>query len=209
MNAPVTDSETVSHELPPGESLPSDATSDAGGAVAAASPVSIVEILGHYAPAAPSDQPPPIATNRDGSVKRKPGRPRKVAQVGGEIPTINLGDGSAPATPALAKTPAQRRAQRVSSDELARAILNVSVGGMASLVGPEWQFNSPDEAQGMKSAVSAYIEAKGDGNITPESMLLLVVASYAAPRFAEPNTRDKFGAFFGGAWKAFKGLFGR
>ena len=199
------DSETQ-HIEPLENSLPSGAMPDAGEAVAAAS---LDSITGDYIALVDTAQtPPPL--NRDGTPKRKPGRPRK-NPASGNPPVIDLGDtpASVPASPAAPKTPAQRRAQRVSSDELARMILNLTVGGAAALIGEEWQFQTPEEAQSMKATLSAYIESKGDGNASPEAMLLLVTAAYAVPRFAHENTRSKLGAFFGKCWNAITGVFKR
>jgi hypothetical protein len=80
---------------------------------------------------------------------------------------------------------------------------------MIALVGPEWDFQNQAEADGMKAAVSAYIEAKGDGQLTPEAMLLLVVAGYALPRAAHENTRSKLEGFFSGLWNGLKSIFRR
>jgi hypothetical protein len=98
------------------------------------------------------------------------------------------------------KTPAQQRANRAASEELARAILNTSVGLMVTTVGDEWNFQSPDEAAGMKNALSVYIESKGDAALSPETMLALVVAGYSLPRLGHENTRTKLSKFFGGLW---------
>lgn len=146
-----------------------------------------LESLGYGEPSNGSE-PPPV-------VKAKRGRPRKV---------VTDAPASAPVVAQAPRTPAERKAQRVASEELARAVLGTSVGAMVALVGPEWDFQSPDEAAGMKAAVATYIDAKGDGKISPEAMLLLVVAGYALPRTAHPNTRDKLGAFFGGLWSSLK-----
>lgn len=155
-------------------------------------------------------------TNEDGSPilgangqpKKKPGRkPGQKSAVftpaPGEVTGATVTTGSGP------KSPAERKAQRVASEELARAVLSTAVGTMVTLVGPEWDFQSQAEADGMKAATAAYIEAKGDGQISPEAMLLLVTLGYALPRAAHENTRTKFGAFFSGAWNAFKSLFKR
>lgn len=152
----------------------------------------------------------PLPTNLDGTPKRKRGRPRKVQ--GGEPPAINLGDSPAPvATPAPKRviSPNEKKANRLACDEMARQILNTVVGGMKTAVGPEWEFESAEEAQGMKAALSAYIEYKGGGEMTPDAAMALAALSYTAPRFAHKNTREKFGAFFGSVKRGFLALFGR
>lgn len=144
-----------------------------------------LESLGYGSGEAPDSAP---------VVKKKPrGRPRKIAE------------GSPVVAPApTSKTPAERKAQTAASAEVARAVVGTTVGAMIALVGPEWDFESQQESDGVKGAVAAYIDAKGDGKVTPETMLLLVVAGYALPRTAHQNTRDKLGAFFGGLWSSLK-----
>jgi hypothetical protein len=80
---------------------------------------------------------------------------------------------------------------------------------MRELVGPEWDFTSQDEADGMRIALAAFIEAKGGGEMSPEIALILVTCGYAAPRFQHENTRTKVGGFFASAWNGFKALFSR
>jgi hypothetical protein len=139
----------------------------------------------------------------NGTFRRKPGR--KPGAKPSTAPGIPATDAPAP----VAKSPTEKRAARAASDELARAVLATSVGTMIALVGPEWDFQNQAEADGMKAAVSAYIEAKGDGQLTPEAMLLLVVAGYALPRAAHENTRSKFEGFFSGLWNGLKSIFRR
>ncbi len=193
-------------EVPYNVDVPDSATLSDPAVAATPQGVSISDIskgfaieFGDNAPAAP--------LNRDGTPKRKPGRPRKMALEDQQnLPGV---DPTSPAANPTPKTPAARKSSRISSAELSRAILHLSVGGMAALVGPEWDFNSPEEANGMRSAVGAYIEAKGDGKISPEALLALVVASYAVPRFSHENTRSKLGGFFGKVWDGFKSLWKR
>ena len=139
----------------------------------------------------------------NGTFRRKPGR--KPGAKPSTAPGIPATDAPAP----VAKSPTEKRAARAASDELARAVLATSVGAMIALVGPEWDFQNQAEADGMKAAVSAYIEAKGDGQLTPEAMLLLVVAGYALPRAAHENTRSKLEGFFSGLWNGLKSIFRR
>ena len=154
----------------------------------------------------------PAILNRDGSPRKKPGRKpgTKNAPRPAEIGVVSdapINTGSGP------KSPMQRKAERASAQELARAILATAVGSMNALVGPEWDFQTQEEADGMKAALAAYIEAKGDGQLSPEAMLLLVVAGYSLPRFAHENTRSKFGGFFGkvleGLKSGFRAIFSR
>lgn len=208
MENPIDNVDSINHkETPYNSDMPDSATLSAPEVAATPPAASISEIAGQFQIDL-GDGAPSLPVNRDGTPKRKPGRPRKIRpEDAQELPGVV----SAPAAPAQSapKTPAARKANRVASDELARAILNLSVGSLSALVGPEWDFQSPEEAQGMKGAVSAYIEAKGDGQLSPEALLLLVVGSYAVPRFGHENTRSKLGAFFKGVFKAVKGVFSR
>lgn len=192
------------------DTMPSGATPDAPAESGDSAGVSILSLVTDvsntpYTPDSnrPTDNP---LLGRDGQPRRKPGRPRKTPAPETE-PT---GQTILAATPVKnSDTPAQRRANKVASTEVARALLNVSVGAMSSLVGPEWEFSSQEEADGMRVAVAAYIEAKGDGNVSPEAMLLLVIAGYAVPRAAHENTRSKLGGFFKGVLNGLKSLFTR
>lgn len=161
--------------------------------------VSVSDLLG----GAPSEQKG-VILNRDGSIRKKPGR--KPGQKYGTSETTSAPSSEAPAAP---KSPQEKKAVRLGCDQTARAVLNMVVGGMRELVGPEWDFQSQEEADGMRIAVAAYIESKGGGEMSPELALFLVTTGYAAPRFKEPNTREKFGAFFGTAWKAITDVFKR
>lgn len=150
----------------------------------------------------------PVILNKDGTVRKKPGR--KPGQKSAPAAALSSDD-PAPATlsPAAPKSAQEKKAVRLGCDQTARAILGTTVGAMRELVGPEWDFQSQEEADGMRIALAAFIEAKGGGEMSPELALLLVTCGYAGPRFAHENTRSKFGAFFGGAWNAIKGVFSR
>jgi hypothetical protein len=147
-----------------------------------------------------------VILNRDGTVRKKPGR-----KPGQKNATPATGADPEPATlsSATPKTPQEKKAVRLGCDQTARAILGTTVGAMRELVGPEWDFTSQEEADGMRIALAAYIEAKGGGEMSPELALVLVSCGYVGPRFAHENTRTKVGGFFRKAWDGFKSLFSR
>jgi hypothetical protein len=151
------------------------------------------------------------ALNKDGTIRKKPGRKpgQKNAPKTGD--TQETSDTQAPAATVspTAKTPQDRKAVRLGCDQTARAVLGTTVGALRELVGPEWDFSSQEEADGMRIALGAYIEAKGGGSMSPELALLLVTCGYAGPRFAHENTRSKFKSFFSTVLNALKGVFGR
>ena len=105
------------------------------------------------------------------------------------------------------KTTLEKQAQKVSAETVAKSFLNLGIGGAVAFIGDEWDFTSKQEADDMVAAVAGYIESKGDANLSPEVMLLLVVGSYSLSRFKHQNTQSKFGAFFGGAFGYIKKLF--
>lgn len=147
-----------------------------------------------------------VILNRDGTVRKKPGR--KPGQKSA-VPAAGSDPEPATLSPAAPKTPQEKKAVRLGCDQTARAILGTTVGAMRELVGPEWDFTSQEEADGMRIALAAFIEAKGGGEMSPEIALILVTCGYAGPRFAHENTRTKVGGFFKSAWNGFKALFSR
>jgi hypothetical protein len=128
-----------------------------------------------------------LIMNANGTFKKKPGRKPKGATVS---------TGNVPSPQKVPRTTAEKKAMAVSAEQIAKALINTTVGSLSSAIGPEWQFQSQEEADGMRQAVTAYIEAKGDSAFTPESMLMIVIGGYAMPRFAEENTRSKMKTFF-------------
>jgi hypothetical protein len=148
--------------------------------------------------------------NKDGTIRKKPGRKpgQKTGMAASEIPN---GEGAQTATlsPTKPKTPQEKKSVRLGCDQTARAILGTTVGAMRELVGPEWDFSSQEEADGMRIALAAFIEAKGGGEMSPELALLLVTCGYAGPRFAHENTRAKIGGFFKSCYNAIRDVFKR
>lgn len=126
-----------------------------------------------------------VPLNRDGTVKRKPGRPSNASR-------------GLPGTPA--KSEPEKRSARISSTEASRAIVNLSNSFLVGALGDEWQFDSQAECDGMREAVAAYVEAKSDGTMSPDALLALVVAGYAAPRVTRPVTRGKIRTFLARVW---------
>lgn len=149
------------------------------------------------APTAPAT----VILNRDGTVKRKPGR--KPGQKN-SLTSAVASDSDAQAT---VSTPATKKAVRLGCDQTARALLNTTVGVMREVIGDEWDFESEEEATGMRIALAAYIESKGAGEMSPEIALLLVTCGYALPRFTHDNTRSKFKSFLSTCLNAVRSIF--
>lgn len=148
----------------------------------------------------------PVILNKDGTVRKKPGR--KPGQKTAAPVAPEAGD-TATLSPAAPKSPQEKKAVRLGCEQTARAILGTTVGALREFIGPEWDFQSQEEADGMRIALAAYIESKGGGEMSPEMAMLLVSCGYVAPRFKHENTRTKVGGFFKGAWEAIKGVFSR
>jgi hypothetical protein len=153
-------------------------------------------------------QAQPTILNKDGSVKKKPGR--KPGQKNAVTPPVE-GEETMQATmsPTAPKTPQAKKAVRLGCDQTARAILGTTVGALREFIGPEWDFTSQEEADGMRIALAAYIESKGGGEMSPEVAMLLVSCGYIAPRFKHENTRSKVGGFFKSSWDAIRDVFRR
>lgn len=146
-----------------------------------------------------SQSPPTAPLGRDGQPKRKPGRPRKI-----QVDTTH--EGLPPSPPPTRKTPQENKASKIASETLASAILNTSIGAAVVFIGDEWQFTSQDEADGMRGALSTYIDAKGGGQVSPETMLLLCVAGFSLSRLQHQNTRSKLSNFLNGIFAKFERL---
>lgn len=130
----------------------------------------------------------PYGVRADGTPRAKPGRKK------GQVSAAAAGTvaGSASSAPRV-RSKSEVKAHEASSQEIARAMFATFALGMSGLVGPEWEPQSQQEADGMRAALAAYIEAKGEGKVSPETMLLMVVAGYSLSRFGHENTRSKFG----------------
>lgn len=152
-------------------------------------------------PALQAPESPDIVRNKDGTVRRKPGR--KPGQQSG------TGQSSVSNVTAKVKTPAQKKAETLTNEQTALFIITMTSNMLIGGIGKEWEFNDQQEADTIKAVTTAYLESKGGAGLSPESMLLLTLSAYAMPRFQHENTRTKLGAFFGSAWQAFKSLFRR
>jgi hypothetical protein len=146
----------------------------------------------------------PIVT-ASGGFRKKPGRkPKDGNTVQSSVTTKAHTASSTPATTAAPKTKLDYAAQKAAAQAIARQIVMTGVGAMVVAVGDEWQMESKEEQDAMIGAIALYIEAKGDVALSPESMLMLTMTSYALPRFQHQNTRTKFGKFFGKMKDGFK-----
>jgi hypothetical protein len=92
-------------------------------------------------------------------------------------------------------------------------VLNLTVGGFKLSIGDEWDFQSKEEAEAMKLAVSGYLQTKQGREISPEFALCLAIGAYSLPRLAHENTRKKLGGFFGSTlfkvWRFIKSPFAK
>lgn len=143
----------------------------------------------------------PYGLRADGSARKKPGR--RPGQKNGQAAPVSTGATVAPAAPRV-RSKAEVKAHETASAEVARAVFATSVGAAVSLIGEEWAPGSQQEADGMRAAIAAYIEAKGEGKLSPEAMLALCILGYSAARLEHENTRHKLGMFAGKIWRGLK-----
>lgn len=204
MKNPTENEKIIDSEETPGENtqMAEGATPPEPGAAATAPVVSILTLADGGVNSATVTLP----TNADGTVKRRPGRPRK-----NPLPdTANASTQSAsPAVPSTPKTTVQKKATKAATIGMASTVLNTIQAGMCNLVGNEWAFQNQDEADTLRNSLVNFIEAKGGAEMTPEMDLIFTTAAYAFPRFGHENTRSKMSKFFGGLWSKVSGLFGK
>lgn len=144
------------------------------------------------------------AVNPDGTPKKR--ADGQFASKRGRKPgQTNAPASPAPAAPVSAPLSVKkaRESGLVTNKAAAHATVKMAVTALGSTIGPEWDFETPEEAQNMIDAVTAYYDANGQVQISPELMLALQVGMYAAPRVQHPNTKSKLKS----AWEWARGLF--
>lgn len=138
-----------------------------------------------------------VKFNKDGSVKKKPGR-----KPGQQNATVSRETIARPA-----KTAIQKKADLLTAEQTAKMFINMAIGLAVNVIGDEWNFDSQEEADTMKTVVTAYIDAKGNGQLSPETMLAIALVGFSASRMRHENTQAKIGKFFGKLWTGAKKLF--
>lgn len=147
------------------------------------------------------------AVNADGTPKKRADgqwankRGRKPGQTAAATATPAATGVPKPTTAPLSAKKA-RESGLVTNKAAAHATVKTVVYALGSTIGPEWDFNTPEEQQNMLNAVEAYYDAHGQLNISPEMMLTFQVFAYAAPRTQHPNTKEKLKS----AWEWCKNL---
>ena len=134
---------------------------------------------------------------------RKPGQTAATvtpAATAATVPPVATGEPKSTTAPLSAKK--AREGGLITNKQAAHATVKMVVTALGSTIGPEWDFESPEEAQHMIDAVHAYYDANGQVQISPELMLSFQVFAYAAPRSQHPNTKQKFKS----AWEWCKNL---
>jgi len=146
------------------------------------------------------------AVNTDGTPKKRADgqwankRGRKPGQTAATATPAATGAPKPTTAPLSAKK--ARESGLVTNKAAAHATVKTVVYALGSTIGPEWDFNTPEEQQNMLNAVEAYYDAHGQLNISPEMMLTFQVFAYAAPRTQHPNTKEKLKS----AWEWCKNL---
>jgi len=147
------------------------------------------------------------AVNTDGTPKKRADgqwankRGRKPGQTAAATVTP-AATGAPKSTTAPLSAKKARESGLVTNKAAAHATVKTVVYALGSTIGPEWDFNTPEEQQNMLNAVEAYYDAHGQLNISPEMMLTFQVFAYAAPRTQHPNTKEKLKS----AWEWCKNL---
>lgn len=150
------------------------------------------------------------AVNPDGTPRKKVDgtfankRGRKPGQTVAAAPaTAQSGTPKTVTAPLSAKK--ARESGLVTNKAAAYATVKTVIYTLGSTIGPEWDFDTPEEQKDMLDAVEAYYDANGQVNLSPELMLALRVLVYASPRTQHPNTKEKLKS----AWNWCKGLFAK
>lgn len=201
---------TLNETTPQGENFSSEKIPDENPAENVPDPITatVADVFAGFDPAlhqADAEGRPILSAS--GTLKRKPGRPRKIRE--GENPAPQEPQKAPEAAARAPQSASEKKAIKVSSAELARQILQISTGFLASTIGPEWNFRDKEEQDGMHAALTEYLAAQGQTRLSPEMMLLLAVSGYAAPRFAQQNTRRFFGKVFDKIGAGFRRMIGR
>ena len=74
---------------------------------------------------------------------------------------------------------------------MAAMTFDIGSGTLVNLLGAEWNPKTPEERNFVVGAIAGYYRETGVKEISPKMLLLIALATYSLPRFAEPNTRDK------------------
>jgi len=149
------------------------------------------------------------AVNPDGTPKKRADgqwankRGRKPGQTAASASPTAQTSPDKPASTAPLSAKKARESGLITNKAAAHATVKMVVTALGSTIGPEWDFESQEEADNMKAAVEAYYDANGQVQISPELMLTFQVFSYAAPRSQHPNTKEKLKS----AWNWCKNLF--
>jgi len=64
-------------------------------------------------------------------------------------------------------------------------------GMLAGMIGPEWRAKNSDEKEMVVMPLAAYLQSVGASDVTPGWAAVIAISAYCAPRFQEPNTREK------------------
>jgi hypothetical protein len=87
-------------------------------------------------------------------------------------------------------------------DVAAAVTFDLSAGLASNIFSPAWQPRNKEERDFMVGAIAAYYRETGVVDIPPKTALILAIAVYSLPRFAEPTTKEKLKLWF--AWVKMK-----
>lgn len=185
------------------ESAIPGATPENGGGAATLPPADLVPdsvtLVSHHLQ---GESAPQVPLNRDGTPRKKPGR--KPGQKNGTGVSASV-----PGQVSTPKTKAQIKAAQISSEQTAKLIVGSAVGALIEVLGPEMDFENQGEADNMVAVTTAYLEAKGGAELSPEAALALSLSGYFFPRLRHPTIREKITGFFKSGFKAISAIFRR
>ena len=145
--------------------------------------------------------PPASAPDKEGEPDDKPKSKRGGARPGAGRPPKEVSTGK------VFNEPPRPDKPPVDYLGMSSMIFGMGTGILAQLFGPEWLPRQgkpeqprpgqppvpaiPGEAEMVVPCIAKYLESTKMPDIPPGLMLTLVLCAYAAPRFQEPNTREK------------------
>jgi hypothetical protein len=162
-------------------------------------------------PPAPAPAPHSAARNLGGRPKGKKdskprGRPNRP-----DWPNPKPNDASNPEFEVVDDEPAKAPP---NYHAMAEMLFDMTTGGiLVPVLGPEWMPRAsprpelPSERDFMVERLEVYFESQELPDIPPGIFLLLAIATYAAPRFAQPSTKEKVKGMFTWAKEKMGGLF--
>lgn len=127
----------------------------------------------------------PAHLNKDGSVKKRRGRPPKSANTQTTAPEKTTDN--APLNPEVAVPPREK----ISATAAAKGAANLTIYATVLLCGEEVGRPKENEAKDLAAAYKDYFDVRGVPDIPPEVGLAMAVLGYVAPRVMHDDARTR------------------